>query len=472
MAGVAQGNSSAERRAEDAEMSAFDDLMPAVSSLLEGPPDPGREFSYAGTTIGEVYAMAAWFRANLPGGKKGPPVCLAAEDKAVIAAAFLASLAGGPVLLLPYAFSGQALAGLQETTGVTVAISEVARDFPPGTEVIRPKSSSSSPQLSKYTADPQKELLRLYTGGSTGVPKIWSKTGINIFAEALYLARHFSVSAKDRIVATISPYHVYGLLYSVTLPLVSGASVLSGIPSYPEEIIQSAKDCAATILVSVPAHYRVLRGKPLMGSSLRLAFSSAGVLETGDNTEFCRNNATGIIEVYGSTETGGIALRNRFRGEEQFTPYPTVDWKIHGQQLQVRSPYLSPGLTRDDGGFFTTGDRVEANGSSGFSLKGRADSITKVGGNRVDLEEISVLLKQQPGVADCLVLALAEGGGRQSRIVALIEGEDVNMEGLKKMLASRLEPYALPRTMKMVGRMPMKENGKYDRDKILRLFEQ
>jgi acyl-coenzyme A synthetase/AMP-(fatty) acid ligase len=452
-------------------MSAFADLIPAVSALLEGPPDPRREFGYAGTTIGEVYSMAAWLRANLPGGRQRPTVCLAAEDKAVIAAAFLASLAGGPVLLLPYAFSGQALAGLQKATGVTVAISDVARDFPPGTEVITPKASSSSPQLSNYAADPQKELLRLYTGGSTGVPQIWSKTGINIFAEALFLARHFCVSAKDRIVATISPYHVYGLLYSVTLPLVSGAAVLPEIPSYPEEIIQAAKDFAATILVSVPAHYRVLRGKRIWGSSLRLAFSSAGVLERGDNSEFCRNNVVGIIEVYGSTETGGIALRNRSRGEEQFTPYPTVDWNIDGQQLQVCSPYLSPGLARDGNGFFTTGDRVEACGSSGFFLKGRADSITKVGGNRVDLEEISALLKQQPGVADCLVLALAEGGGRQHRIVALIEGEDVNIEGLKKMLASRLEPYALPRTIKMVGRMPMKENGKYDRDEILRLFE-
>ena len=415
--------------------------------------------------------MAAWLRENLPGGQQRATVCLAAEDKAVIAAALLASLAGGPVLLLPYAFSGQALAGLQKTTGFTVAISDVEREFPAGTEVIRPKAGTSSPQLHNYTADPQKELLRLYTGGSTGVPQIWSKTGINIFAEALFLAGHFGISVRDRIVATISPYHVYGLLYSVTLPLVSGAAVLPGIPSFPEEIIQAAQDCAATILVSVPVHYRALQGKPLMGSSLRLAFSSAGVLGNEAGSEFCRNNAVNIIEVYGSTETGGIALRNRCRGEEQFTPYPTVDWEIGGQQLLVRSPYLSPGLTQDGNGLFTTGDRVEACGASGFFLKGRVDSITKVGGNRVDLEEISALIKQQPGVADCLVLALAEGGGRQHRIVALIEDEGVNIEALKKMLASRLEPYALPRTIKTIGRIPMKENGKYDRNEILRLLE-
>jgi acyl-coenzyme A synthetase/AMP-(fatty) acid ligase len=447
-------------------------LLSAVSSLLSEPRNTDLKFSQSGATIGEVYAMAAWLRANLPTGKKRGRVCLAAEDKTVIAAAFLASLAGGPVLLLPYAFSGQALAGLQQSAGYTVAISDIDRDFPAGTEIIRPKRGDSGASLHHFATDPHQELLQLYTGGSTGAPRIWSKTGINIFGEALFLARHFRVSSHDRIVATVSPYHVYGLLYSVTLPLVSGAAVLQGIPSFPEEIIQAVQDCAATILISVPAHYRALRGKRTMGASLRLAFSSAGTLEIEDNNRFCHNNAVGIVEVYGSTETGGIALRNRSRGEEQFSPYPTVDWKIEGQQLMVRSPYLSPELVRGTDVYFSTGDRVETCGQTGFYLKGRADSITKVAGNRVDLEEISTFLKQQPGVADCLVLALAEGGGRQHRIVVVIEGESVNIEAMKKILASHFEPYALPRTIKTVGRMPMKENGKYDRDEILRLFEQ
>jgi len=203
-----------------------------------------------------------------------------------------------------------------------------------------------------------------------------------------------------------------------------------------------------------------------------LAFSSAGPLEPESNDDFCKSNGVGIVEIYGSTETGGIALRNRFSGEERFTPYPTVDCEVVKQRLLVRSPYLSPELARNALGFFATGDRVEFGESSGFALKGRADSITKVAGNRVDLEEITAYIKQQKGVADCLVLALEEGGGRQHRIVAIIEGEGVNIEAMRKILALRFEPYALPRIMKSVGRMPMKENGKYDREQILRLFEQ
>jgi acyl-coenzyme A synthetase/AMP-(fatty) acid ligase len=299
---------------------------------------------------------------------------------------------------------------------------------------------------------------------------MWLKTGINIFGESLFLANNFQVTARDRIVATISPYHVYGLLYSITLPLVSGASVVGAMPSFPEEISCTVAESRATILISVPAHYRVLRGKPALGDSVRLAFSSAGPLDPEDNRAFCETNRIGIVEVYGSTETGGVALRNRFVGEDHLTPYPTVGWQIQNEQLRVSSPYLSPNLEKDATGFFTTGDRVEEAGKVGFVLKGRSDSITKVAGNRVDLEEISAFIKSQSGVTDCLVWAIAESGGRQQRIVALIEAEVVDLDGLRRLLGGRFEPYAIPRMIKAVTRMPLKENGKYDRDEIMRLF--
>jgi acyl-coenzyme A synthetase/AMP-(fatty) acid ligase len=453
-------------------ISASANLEAAVAAVLCGPHQASAEFIHGGATFAEVYAMAAWLRTRFADDTKRATVCLAAEDKAVIAAALLASLAGGPILLLPFSFSPQALDSMQQATGFTTAISDVPRDFPAGIEVICPQRDDSGPDLHRFTAAPRQEVLRLYTGGSTGAPQIWSKTGINIFGESLFLAEYFGVSPQDRIVATISPYHVYGLLYAVTLPLVAGARVLADTPSFPEEITRAVRQNAASLLISVPAHYRALCGKATMGPSLRLAFSSAGMLDIADNTDFCQQNAAGIVEVYGSTETGGIALRNRSRGEEHFTPYPLVDWKTDAERLRIRSPFLSPGLPRDTDDFFVTGDRVELCGTSGFVLRGRADSITKVAGKRVDLEEIRDLIKKQPDVTDCLVLALTENGSRGHRIVALVEGDTADIEAIRKALTVSIEPYAMPRSIKTVGRMPMKDNGKYDRTEILRLFRQ
>ncbi|KJR97487.1 MAG: hypothetical protein VR65_24310 [Desulfobulbaceae bacterium BRH_c16a] len=443
------------------------DMKRAMDDLLHGPKFPNKDF-VPGVTFGEVYRMAAWLRAALAEAPPEAVVCLAADSKAIMAAALLASLAGGPALLLPYAFSAKALLQLQETTGFTTAIADTARDFPDGTQVICPQSAGSAQIPVGPAALPQAELLKIFTGGSTGTPQLWSKTAENIFSEGFFLARRYEVTERDCILATIPPYHIYGFLFSVVLPLVSSATVISETPSFPNEIVSVAKDREVTLLASVPVHYRVLRDKKM---ALRLAFSSAGMLDREDNEEFCRQNTAGVVEVYGSTETGGIATRNRSLGEEYFTPFPTIDWKIVEERLAVHSPYVSPDLPVDAAGFFTAGDRVEARGTGRFSLKGRADTVTKVGGKRVDLEEINLLIKNDSGVTDCVVMALPEAGGRGHRIGALIQGETVDTTTIQKMLAESLEPYALPRRIKKVDRIPVTTNGKYDWSAIVRLLE-
>lgn len=444
----------------------------AIRRLLQGPKHPEREFVRGGATFGEVYAMAAWLRTALAAPEyRGGAVCLAADNKAIIAAALLASLAGGPSLLLPYAFSAKALARMRQATGYTVAISEVAREFPEGVRVLCPQPGGSRDIPVDGAASPQDELLKIFTGGSTGTPQVWAKTGENLLGESFFLAERFGVTEQDCIMATIPAYHIYGLLFSVGLPLVSSAVVVDETPSFPQEIAQVAAEKEVTILASVPAHYRVLREVRLKGA-LRLAFSSAGMLDGADNEAFCRNNTAGVVEVYGSTETGGIATRNRSLGEEFFTPFGTVDWKILDGRLAVRSPYISPDLMVDADGFFTAGDRVEAKGGNRFALQGRADTVTKVGGKRVDLEEIRILIKNEPGVADCVVLALPETGGREHQIGALIQGDGLDLESIRKTLTDSLELYALPRRIRTVDRIPMKDNGKYDYSAIVRLLQQ
>ncbi len=443
---------------------------PAIAALFAQPCDAARAYVAGGATLGEVYGLAAWLRTRLGDAEQRGTLCVATDNRALIAAALLASLAGGPVVLLPYSFSDQALAAMQQATGCTMALVDTERQLPAAMEAIRPPRGMASSTLFPFAVRPDEELLRLYTGGSTGAPQLWAKTGTNLLGEALFLASHFAVSPTDRIVATISPAHIYGLLYAVLLPLVSGAAVVAGTPSFPEEIVHTVWERAATILVGVPPQYRALRGKGSLGASLRLAFSSAGMLDATDNAAFCRDNPSGIVEVYGSTETGGIGLRNRSRGEVGFTPYPTIDWRIQDGRLLIRSSYLSPGLPRDAAGFFLAGDRVEPDGTTGFQLKGRADTITKVGGKRVDLEEIRGAIAQLAGVGECLVLALPETGGREHRIVALVAGESVDAEAVRAALAARFEPYALPRAIKTIDRLPVRDNGKVDREAVLRMF--
>lgn len=444
-----------------------------LSALLAGPREAQREFVAGGASFGEVYRLAAWLRQATMAVPDGL-LCLATEDKALLAAALLAALSGGsggPALLLPYGLSGTALAAVARSSNCRTVISDQEESLPGELRCLRPPPAGALPPLAAglplLAGAAGHIMLRIFTGGTTGEPRIWSKSAENILGEGVYLAERFQVTPRDRIVATVPPFHIYGLLYAVVLPLVAGATVCAAAPSFPGEIEDTVRQLDASILVSVPAHYRAIRERRVASEAMRLAFSSAGMLEAEDNLAFVQQNGVGVVEVYGSTETGGIATRNRSRGESAFYPYSVVKWQLREGRLAVRSPFLSPELPRQADGFVLCGDRVEATDSGGFHLRGRADGVTKVGGKRVDLEEIRSLIRRLPGVEDCVVLALPEGGGREHRIGVLLQGEESTVVLVKQSLAGVLEPYALPRVIKAVRQLPVKANGKYDRDAIL-----
>ncbi len=435
------------------------------------PLHPRQDFVCGGRSYADVYAMAAHLQKLFTEHHLGN-VCLATEDKAVIAAALLAALAGGTTLLLPNALSKRALVRLQNAAGFTAVIAERAEQediLPEGAVVLWPEITTEK----QFTADfdYKADLVRLFTGGTTGAPAIWSKSGENLVAEAVFLADFFHLTAGDNIVATVSPCHIYGLLFAVLLPLVSSASVAGDIPSFPAEISEVVENIQATILAAVPAHYRALRNQAVNAGPLRCAVSSAGMLDPFDNAQFCELNEVPVIEVYGSTETGGIATRSRFAGETLFSPFSTVDWKItDDSRLAVRSAYVSSQTLRDGDGFFVTNDRVEAEGESRFLLKGRVDTVIKVGGKRVDLDEICEAIKQQPGVEDCVVEALTDSGGRENRICALIQTVSVEIPAVRSCLQDMLEPYAVPRVIRIIEKIPMTAAGKYDHGAIRQLL--
>lgn len=449
------------------------DMNALFERLLKKPPVAGAEFVAGGPTREDIHALAAGFYAEFVKLEPDIPLCLAAEGRDVIAAALLAAVASGSVLALPHSFSARALRQMQDLTGFTTAIVDVDRELSHGTRCLRPQDLArlSPPSLSERLVNPNAELVKLFTGGSTGAAKIWSKSVSNIFAEAEFMASRYEINDSDCILATVTPYHIYGFLFSVVIPLVANAKIVAQSPFFPAEIDRCMNDYSVTVLASVPAHYRALQGRCLHGS-LRLAFSSAGMLPEEDNNGFCSRNSTAIVEVYGSTETGGLASRNRVAGEAFFTALAPVEYRIKEERLYVRSPFISPDVPRENDNWFLSGDRVQQQGENTFSLYGRADAITKVAGERVDLDEIRDLLQEQKGVAECVVLPLKDSTGRGNRIAALIRSdeEELDLVPIKIVLSVSLEPAAMPKIIRVTSHIPVRPNGKYDREAIIQLL--
>jgi acyl-coenzyme A synthetase/AMP-(fatty) acid ligase len=443
-----------------------------LKNVAAGPARPDDDFVPGRYTYKDAYAMAAGFQQHVFAKDRPVSLCLCTTDRGKMAAALLAALTRPATLILPYSCEKTVLARIRQEHGFSKAVTDAPADLPPGVAAVDPV-----PLLDGHRAfdaslirDPGEVFVRLFTGGSTAAPRTWSKTIGNLFFEAIYHAQKMQVTQQDRFVATVPPCHIYGLLFSVLTPLVAGAGVVEGIPTYPHEIQTAIEKHQATYLVSIPLHYRMATGMDLPASSLAGALCSAARLEPEDSRAFYEKTGLGITEIYGSTETGGIATRVCTTAQPHFTPFDYIQWKQTDGSLAICSDFISPEIALDADGFFVTSDRIRVVGPNAFSLEGRADRIVKVGGKRVDLDEIRMVLLEMPEVSDAAVLSVADSGSRGNEIRALAAAQ-ASAAQIRRHLADRLPGYALPRKIRLTDQIPVSPAGKYDSTQIRKLLD-
>src|SRR5262245_14330956 len=252
--------------------------------------------------------------------------------------------------------------------------------------------------------------LVLYTSGTTGAAQGISKKLVQMAAEVATLEKQFgNLLGTADVVTTVSHQHIYGLLFNVLWPLAAGRPFHARPLSFLEELAMLKRDF---VLVSSPAHLKRIpenMASPTATKRLRAVFSSGGPLPFEVAQESKRLIGPLPIEVYGSSETGGIAWRRQETiGNQPWKPFVGVDWRIDCDDgvLEVRSPNLP------DASWFRTADRAKPAGDDSFALGGRIDRIAKIEGKRISLSAIESLLKASPLVGDGRALLLE---GRRQR---------------------------------------------------------
>jgi acyl-coenzyme A synthetase/AMP-(fatty) acid ligase len=445
----------------------MDPFSHQLANLISGPRYPEHFFIFSKYTYRDIYSLSTAIQKTYFSSGNEETICLCVEDKGIVAAAFLAAITYPVTLVIPYSFSESALSDMYQTVPFSKAITDdPGIAFPPDIEtyVMDARQMLKTDFSPGVLRSPDSIFLKLFTGGSTGTPKIWSKTIRNMFGEAFFLSEKFTLSAADRFISTVPPIHIYGLLFTVLAPLVSSAGVLDGMFSFPHEIYRAIMEKQPTVLVSIPIHYKMLNDRLVQKKALRLAFSSAGKLNEGDSEVFFEQTGLGITEIYGSTESGGIATRCSTQSP-YFTFNEGVDARIEADQLLIRSDFVSPEIDRDDDGFIDTGDQARFADNGSFTLMGRADRIVKVAGKRVDLEEVKNKIILLENVADAVVISIDSRGGRENEIWALVSG-NVEPQELRRQIIAVLEPWAVPRRIRVVDHIPVSPTGKYDKKEI------
>jgi len=328
--------------------------------------------------------------------------------------------------------------------------------------------------------DPEFVGVVLYTSGTTGAAQpIFKKLG-QLAREVATLEKQFgSLVGGAEILTTVSHQHIYGLLFQILWPLAAGRAFHARTCDFLEELTPalSERDC---VLVSSPAHLKRLpknRDLTRTANRLRAVFSSGGPLQFDVVQEAQRALGHVPIEVYGSSETGGIAWRRQHSEKSQdWTPFEGVAWRVNGETgvLEIRSPNLP------DDRWHATADRAELAGDRLFRLKGRVDRIAKIEGKRISLNAIESQLKISPLVADARVIALE---GNRERVAAFIVPSEFGRRrlmdsgklslnrSLRDLIRQRVEAVGVPRVWRYLEALPVNPQGKATQSQLMALLE-
>jgi acyl-coenzyme A synthetase/AMP-(fatty) acid ligase len=391
-------------------------------------------------------------------------VILVCHDRYLFAAAMLAAWERGYVVALPPNAQKETITELRKSGTVQTVLHDQGGML--GIDVREIERTASTPPYAPYAplaAD--RRIVVVYTSGTTGAPMACPKTAGQLVGEARVLGRTFGISAGETLCATVPPHHIYGLLFGVLVPLVAGAAFARDTVLHAEPLAALFERIGARVLVSVPAHLRALRVlEPGRMPKLARVFSSGAPLPPDTADDLRARFGWTVTEVLGSSETGGIAWRDR-PGGSSWTPLEGVTVREgEGGRMLVDSPFLDPAASRP----FVSGDRIEMR-EGRFEHLGRADGVLKVGSTRVSLAELEARLLAVPGVKDAAALAVEVGGARGWESWAAVVG-DATPESIRAALLPWLDPVVIPRRIRIVEALPRDATGKLRREALRALF--
>jgi len=317
--------------------------------------------------------------------------------------------------------------------------------------------------------DPNAAVLDLYTSGSTGAPKRITKVLQQLEAELQTLESCWgSALANATVVSTVLHQHIYGMLFRLLWPLCAGRSFDPALYAEPSTLLHAIETHGDVVLISSPAHLSRLPDLltlDALRSGVRRIFTSGAPLPSAVAQQFRLAIGQAPIEVYGSTETGGIGWRQRSEDEDTdlWTPFPGIEFRgASSDDRHLRSPYL------DIGGEARLDDRIELVPNGRFRLGQRLDRVVKVEGKRLSLPDMEDHLRQHPWVEDAAIIVLRR---RRDEVCAGVvlrpEGHDESRRdrraltgALRDFLRAWHDPVVLPKRWRFMDALPLNARGK------------
>jgi acyl-coenzyme A synthetase/AMP-(fatty) acid ligase len=420
----------------------------------------------AGTPILVGQFLADVERVGAALGQRGH-VLNVCSDRYHFTVGLAASLVRGLVSLLPPTRTPEVIAQLKRFAPDAFCLTDEAECDIELPRVRFPTLPAAAPGTQQPAAlavpriDAGRRAAWVFTSGSTGTPVPHEKT-FGRMLECMRVEATRLGLGDDRsyaVVATVPPQHMYGLEASVLLPLASGNALAAEHPFYPADI------CAALaavprprILISTPIHLRALMASGLELPDTDLIVSATAPLATQLAGEVERRCRTRLLEIYGSTETGSIAVRQPTATAEWWL-WPRVTLESRGEETWAEGGHIEQ-PTR-------LYDVIEVTGTDRFLLHGRVADLVNIAGKRSSLGYLNHQLNCIPGVLDgAFFHASAAADAEVARLGACVVAPGLDAAAIAAELRRRIDPVFLPRPLLLVASLPRTSTGKLPQEAL------
>ncbi|WP_052750141.1 AMP-binding protein [Arsukibacterium sp. MJ3] len=291
------------------------------------------------------------------------------------------------------------------------------------------------------------------TSGSTGTRKHMVHTWQTLLSEIVFFKDYFQTLAitPERVISMVPTHHIYGFLFTVMLPALLAVPVTRGLSSYA--ILLNARLKQGDVVIAYPALLQQLEKRTWTVPAGITLLSSTGPCPAQTLQSLQQRGIDTIIEVYGSSETAGIGVRNDAAAPYQLLP------RWQRQADKTLFDYLAKAEV-------SLPDTLDWQNEQLFRPVGRVDKAVSVNGINVFPAHIAQQLARHVRVDDARVRLLSEYNSRGLKALLIVavklsaEDEKSLINEVHAWAIKNLSVHEIPQRYTVATSIPVNEIGK------------
>ncbi|GAA3546139.1 (2,3-dihydroxybenzoyl)adenylate synthase [Amycolatopsis ultiminotia] len=344
---------------------------------------------------------------------------------------------------------------------------------------------------------PDDVAVHQLSGGTTGVPKVIPRRHAEYWYNALEYARSFGWTPQTRVAHLIPIIHNAGIVCAVHAPHSLGACLVLGSPDLDESLPLMAREGATHVLLG-HGHYRAAEHPGFAAATkavTQVVLSGAKVpaalfdgLEArglwsgqlfGMGEGLFLTTRPGAPRSARATTVGTpLSALDEVRILEPGTETELADGTVG--ELSCRGPYTLCGYYDADehnaraftsDGFYRTGDLAvvrQLDGGRYISIEGRIKDLINRGGEKINAEEVELLLLRHPRITAAAVVAMPDPRlGERTCAYLVVDGAAVGLPEVQEHFAALdVAKFKWPERIEQVPEIPRTLVGKIDKKRL------